>query len=205
MRCQSCGKQCNGDYCSMHDPKQSKFTTLTTSLTDIEKEVLANTSIQKINLNSKVVFGYGTGVNKIVILGEAPSMKGGAITGEPFTSPYSGRLMTQILKEADIRKEDCFVSNVCFVGLTENRTPTYQEMSLCWSYLARAMDILQPNLIIVLGTTAKQFFESKYIVSNLRKTNVVYLVHPSYVLRKGEEAITNYKQRFLEVLNAKRI
>ncbi|KKL45097.1 hypothetical protein LCGC14_2359120, partial [marine sediment metagenome] len=47
---------------------------------------------------------------KIVILGEAP----GAVEvqrGEPFVGP-SGKLLSQILAQAGIRKDQCYITNV---------------------------------------------------------------------------------------------
>lgn len=199
MRCKVCGKKSSGKYCVKHDKKQTNLSfNVKETLKKVEEEVLSSFDIQKINKNSKVVFGYGNGVNKIVIIGIAPAERGGAITGEPFTSPTSGKLLNDILKENGIKKEDCFISNICFVGLPGNRSPLQSEVNLCLPYLSRALNIIKPRKVILLGSLTKDFFNTSSLSKVSSIFSLHFLHHPSYAIRTSTEK--EYKKEFAEVL-----
>jgi len=198
MICKICGKQSKEEYCVLHDKKQTRIDSKVETLKDIEEEVLRNVEIQNINKNSKVVFSYGSGKNGIVITGVAPAERGGAITGEPFSSPTSGRLLNDILKENNIKKEECFISNICFVGLPGNRTPLQSEVDLCLPYLVRALDIIKPKKVILLGSLTKMYFNVNSLSKISSTFSLHFLHHPSYALRRGLEKV--YKREFEEVL-----
>ena len=223
MRCEVCGKQSLSKYCMLHDKNQSRldtedvpniFSHIQSRLLEIEREVLNNKEIQAINRDSKVVFGYGTGVNKIVIIGTAPSMRGGAIAGIPFSSPVSGKLVNDILLANNVKKEECFISNVCFTGLTDNRSPNEYEIGLCLPYLVEVIKLIKPRIIILLGNVAKNAFIEEYSIdysNEFFQTKIAYnyafnfvsLPHPSFIIRlNNEKILLDYKDKFKSVLNA---
>lgn len=57
------------------------------------------------------VAGYGPSKADIVIVGEAPG-EDEELEGKPFVGA-SGKLLTTLLREAGIRREDCYITNVC--------------------------------------------------------------------------------------------
>jgi DNA polymerase I-like protein with 3'-5' exonuclease and polymerase domains/uracil-DNA glycosylase len=57
------------------------------------------------------VCGYGPAKADIVIVGEAPN-EDDELEGKPFAGT-TGRLLTTLLREAGIRREECYVTNVC--------------------------------------------------------------------------------------------
>jgi len=174
------------------------------SLKEIELRVNQDTNIVNMFPDSKVVFGYGTGSNKIVIIGEAPAQKGGNITGEPFTSARSGKLMQEILDESNIRKDECFVSNICFCSPPNNRVPSYQEVSFCLPYLKNAIKVVDPKIVILVGRAAATYFlglsfqwDKEYVINDHK---YIAIYHPGYVLRQSASYVQDYKKKFKEVL-----
>jgi len=166
------------------------------TLSKINEEVMNNEDIKNMYTDAKVVFGYGDGSNGIIIIGEAPSRSGGNITSEPFTSKFSGKLLSEILMNNNIRKEECFISNVCFCSPPMNGKPDMDNVILCTPYLLRAIKVIKPKKIILLGMFAKNFLEPGL----KERYNVYSLCHPAYVLRRGIKETEEYKLKFKEIL-----
>ena len=82
-------------------------------------------------------------------------------------------------------------------GTAENQDPSVEEVSACESYLKRQVELLQPDLILALGSvTAQRLLKSKSTLSRLRSQlhyidgiNVPIIVSfdPAYLLRSPNE------------------
>lgn len=178
------------------------------TIEQIKSEVMRNESIIKMYSGAQCVFGYGSGSNGIMIIGEAPSRSGGNITGEPFTSPYSGKLVQEILDENGIKKGECFITNICFCSPPENQVPGFREITLCLPYILKIIQIIKPRIVIALGNLPAQYLlpqgyqRGKYY--NINGIDYVGMFHPAYILRTGNSALSEYKSAFEKILKDKR-
>ncbi len=98
--------------------------------------------------------GSGNPTAKFVCVGEAPGAKEDE-SGLPFVGP-SGELLTQILKAIKFERDDVFICNVLKHRPPANRNPSPEEIGACSPYLLRQLELLQPRVILALGTFAAQ-------------------------------------------------
>ena len=94
----------------------------------------------------------------IMLVGEAPG-ESEDVTGRPFTG-RAGKLLQGILDELQIAGR-VYISNAVKCRPTKstpdgtsNRTPTQREVELCRIFLMREVELVQPELLILLGATA---------------------------------------------------
>lgn len=155
----------------------------------------------------KVVFGVGNIDADIFFCGEAP---GGdeEIQGEPFVGA-AGKLLTKMIVAMGLRREDVYIGNILnwrpemegrqsgrSVHQTGNRPPTEEEMRFGLPYLRAQVEVVQPKVIVALGTTAAQgllgvgsFKSLSSIRGTWRDYNGTPLMvtyHPSYLLRYAD-------------------
>lgn len=155
----------------------------------------------------KVVFGVGNLDADIFFCGEAP---GGEeeIQGEPFVGP-AGQLLTRMIIAMGLRREDVYIGNILnwrpemegrrsgrTVHQTGNRPPTEEEMRFCLPYLRAQLAVVQPKVIVALGSTAAQGllgFGSFRSLGSIRGrwleyqgTPLMVTYHPSYLLRYAD-------------------
>jgi uracil-DNA glycosylase len=103
---------------------------------------------------------------RILLIGQAP----GAITdrrGYHFAGP-AGRFLSQWLDRAGFPpnafRERVHLSSLtrCFPGKAAaghgDRPPSPAERALCWPYLARELELLEPRLVILVGKLAIDWF-----------------------------------------------
>jgi DNA polymerase len=112
----------------------------------------------------KVVLGVGNLEAKIMFVGEAPGAEE-EVQGEPFVGP-AGQLLTKMIQAMGLARGDVYIGNIMnwrpempVAGGGEqygNRPPTEEEMSYCLPYLRAQIELVGPELLVALGTTAAQ-------------------------------------------------
>ncbi len=103
----------------------------------------------------KTVYGVGSPTARIAFVGEAPGHDED-VSGEPFVG-RAGRLLTDMIQKGmGLRREDVYICNVLKCRPPENRNPAPDEVVACEDYLRRQLEIIQPELIIALGSPAAQ-------------------------------------------------
>jgi uracil-DNA glycosylase len=137
--------------------------------------------------------------SRVMLVGQAPGPREGAF-GRPFAWT-AGRTMFRWFEEALGVDEAAFREHVyiaavarCFPGKASgggDRRPDAEETERCRSWLVREVDILQPELVIAVGTMAiEQVLGEKAPLVELvgttrrarwhgRELDVVSLPHPS--------------------------
>lgn len=102
---------------------------------------------------TNVVFGDGNIKADIMFIGEAPGSDEDR-TGKPFVG-RSGRLLTKILNDLDLRRErDYYICNICKCRPENNRNPKEDEMETCMPYLRNQFALVKPKIIVCLGAIA---------------------------------------------------
>jgi uracil-DNA glycosylase family 4 len=138
---------------------------------------------------TQTVFGAGPGQARLVFLGEAPGADEDA-TGLPFVG-RAGQLLTKIIEACTLRRDDVYIMNVLKCRPPENRAPQPHEVANCRPFFERQLEIIQPEFICCLGTSAAQsLLQTNEPIGRLRRrwftygdAQVICTYHPSYLLR----------------------
>ena len=101
---------------------------------------------------TRPVFGAGNADADLVFVGEAPGAEEDR-QGLPFVG-RAGRLLTQLLEEIGIRREEVFICNVLKSRPPGNRDPQPEEIEACWPYLERQIELIEPRVVATLGNFA---------------------------------------------------
>jgi DNA polymerase len=143
-------------------------------------------------VRTHVVFGNGSLSAQLMIIGEAPGHDED-ILGVPFVG-RSGKLLTTLLQEVGIAREDVYISNVVKCRPPHNRVPLIIERETCKEeILFKEIALIKPKIICTLGATAaKALLGSSILFSRVRGefldfmgASVLPTYHPAYILRKN--------------------
>lgn len=147
---------------------------------------------QKCSLGStrtKFVFGVGNPNADAMLIGEAPGHDED-IQGEPFVG-RAGKLLNDILKAINFRREDVYIANILKCRPPNNRDPLPLEMDTCIPYLHKQIELINPKVILCLGRVAANgLLNKKLSLGQLRESNyefngikVLVTYHPAALLR----------------------
>ncbi len=114
---------------------------------------------------NKFVFGEGDPNAKLMFIGEGPGFDEDQ-TGRPFIGK-AGQLLTKAIETTiNLRREEVYIGNIvkCHPMKDPNtpeirgndRPPSTEEMAACLSIITRQIEIIQPEIICLLGRTAAQ-------------------------------------------------
>ncbi len=105
------------------------------------------------NSRHQAVFGEGNPRSRLMFIGEGPGKEEDR-QGRPFVGP-AGQLLDQMLKAMGMnRHEHVYIANVVKCRPPGNRVPDPAEITACHSYLARQIDLINPAIVVLLGSTA---------------------------------------------------
>tara|TARA_B100000674_G_scaffold278348_1_gene230102 strand:- start:134 stop:835 length:702 start_codon:yes stop_codon:yes gene_type:complete len=162
------------------------------------KNDLQNIKNCKLKESAKnLVFSDGNLNSKIMIVGEGPGQKEDEI-GKPFVGD-AGLLLNKMLKAININRQNIYITNVVNYRPPNNRKPEPAEITRYSEYLRKHISIINPKILILMGSTAMEsLFGSKIKISKERGNwkeviinNKSYLTmitfHPAYLLRQPEQ------------------
>ena len=162
------------------------------------KEKIKNIDNCKLKSSAKnIVFNDGNFRSKIMIVGEGPGEREDEI-GKPFVGD-AGILLNKMLKAINISREEIYITNVVNYRPPNNRKPELAEISRYSIFLRQHISIIDPKILILLGSTAMEsFFGSNLKISKERGkwrdvliNNKRYLTfisfHPAYLLRQPDQ------------------
>lgn len=101
------------------------------------------------------VFGEGNPKADLMLVGEAPGADEDE-QGRPFVGK-AGQLLNKILEAIRVSRDEVYIANVVKCRPPNNRYPTKQEAEACFPYLVRQIEMVQPKIIVCLGTLATNF------------------------------------------------
>jgi uracil-DNA glycosylase family 4 len=133
--------------------------------------------------------GAGAPDADFMIVGEAPGANEDA-QGVPFVG-QAGQLLTKIIEAIGLKREEVFIANVLKHRPPGNRNPLPEEVTACSPYLVRQIELVQPKVILALGTFAAQtLLETKLTIGKLRSqvhryygVPLIVTYHPAALLR----------------------
>lgn len=153
------------------------------------------------------VFAAPPKPNKLLFLGEAPG-RDEIVRNENFTGG-AGRVLYRWCKQIGVNKEEAEVRNVvkCRPTMVNNlgnevdRAPTEAEIRHCAPFLAKELEIINPNLIVALGATALYVTTGRTAITSYRgrvcegplrhgsqteRIKVLPIYHPAFIMRQQE-------------------
>lgn len=101
---------------------------------------------------TRAVPGVGPGDARIMIVGEAPGQYEDQ-QGEPFVGP-AGKLLDQLLNGIGLSRADVFITNILKCRPPGNRDPLPSEAEACSPYLEQQLQLIRPEVVLVLGRHA---------------------------------------------------
>ena len=165
--------------------KSLKF--LKKSITDLK-----NCDLKKKAKN--IVFGDGNPKSNIMLVGEAPGANEDE-EGLPFVG-RAGILLDKMLASINLNREKVYISNIVNYRPPENRRPTDEEIDRYLPFIKKHIQIINPKILILLGSTAMNALVGKdAVISKMRgrwiekqygncKTNVIITFHPAFLMRQ---------------------
>jgi uracil-DNA glycosylase family 4 len=107
----------------------------------------------------RLVPGHGLVTAPLVIVGEAPAGEEERL-GEPFIGP-SGQLLRDLLKDAGVAWDWCYVTNTVPWRMPNDRKPYPFEIMASCRRVQQEAAVLEPRVIIAAGAVAFQALTSK--------------------------------------------
>ncbi len=139
---------------------------------------------------NNIVFGDGNPEAEIMLISEGPGyhedMQGKTFVGK------SGQLLDKILGACGFQRDKhLFIANIVKCRPPNNRDPLPQEREACVPYLYQQIEIIDPKIIILLGSTAlKGLVDPNAKITQLRGNWINWqnrlampTYHPSALLR----------------------
>jgi DNA polymerase len=106
----------------------------------------------------------GSVAARIMFIGEAPGRKGADRTRVPFSGDQSGQNFDRFLASIGLGREHIFITSAALCNpRTEsgaNRKPSKGELRNCSQFLRRTLEIVNPALVVTLGSVALEALKS---------------------------------------------
>jgi DNA polymerase len=107
---------------------------------------------QLVAARTTVVFGAGDPDADVLFVGESPGQNEDQ-QGLPLVGA-AGRLLTDLLAEVGLRREDVYVTTALKCRPPSNRDPLAEELAHCRSYLHGQIELVRPKVVCTLGNFA---------------------------------------------------
>jgi len=147
----------------------------------------------------KIVFGDGSPTARLMFVGEGPGADED-VQGIPFVGK-AGQLLNNMIAAMGLKREEVYIANIVKCRPPGNRVPEPVEANTCSQFLVRQIDVVRPEVIVALGSTAATYLLGvKQSLSGLRgrwhtcrgaKLAVTY--HPAFLLRDPRQKVEAWK------------
>jgi len=141
------------------------------------------------------VFADGTPSHRIMFIGEAPGAEEDRL-GKPFVG-RAGQLLDKMLASIGLdRNTNTYITNVLNWRPPGNRDPSPEEAAMCLPFLRRHIELVAPEIIVLLGATAARHVLGRtdgimrlrghwleYFAAG-KMVPVMPTLHPAYLLRQ---------------------
>jgi uracil-DNA glycosylase family 4 len=142
-------------------------------------------------------FARGRDGARVMFIGEAPG-RDEDLQGKPFVG-RAGQLLDRMLGAIGLGEDDFYITNTVYWRPPGNRTPTPAEVEACAPFLARQIELLSPEVIVLLGGAATKTIlgitegimrlRGKWLSYPCAGRDIATLatLHPAYLLRNPED------------------
>ncbi len=175
---------------AIKSPKSKKLQELKDSISKIK-----NCELKKNSTN--IVFSDGSPNSKHLIIGEGPGANED-LEGVPFIGK-TGELLDKMLLSINLDRDNVYISNVVNYRPPENRNPTGEEIARYLPYLIKHVEIINPQILILLGSTALiAIIGNDKVISDVRgkwiekkvgrcNTSIIASFHPAFLMRQPDQ------------------
>ena len=175
---------------SFEGTKQQKLEKLKKSIS-----IIKNCELKKSANN--LVFSDGNKDSKLMIIGEGPGAQED-IAGTPFIG-RAGKLLDKMLDSIQLDRKKVYISNVVNYRPPENRRPTDDEVARYLPYLISHIEIINPKIVLLLGSTAlNSIIGNDEVISVARgkwnqmqigsiKPWIIASFHPAFLMRQPQQ------------------
>ena len=163
-------------------------------LTILKKAIIDLKNCDLKNQAKNIVFSDGNPKSKIMLIGEAPGANEDQ-EGLPFVG-RAGVLLDKMLAAINLDRTKVYISNIVNYRPPENRRPTEEEIKRYLPFITKHIEIINPKILILLGSTAMNaLIGSDVVISKMRgkwiekkfgncKTSVIITFHPAFLMRQ---------------------
>ncbi len=160
-----------------------------------EMHLIKNCELKKSATN--LVFADGNIDSKIMIIGEGPGAQED-IEGKPFVG-RAGKLLDKMLASIKLDRTKVYITNVVNYRPPANRKPTDEEMDRYFPYLVNHIEIINPKILFLLGSTAlNAVIGNEVVISKARgkwinkeigeaKPWIIASFHPAFLMRQPDQ------------------
>lgn len=135
--------------------------------------------------------GEGNPRAKLMCIGEGPGYHED-MEGRPFVGA-SGHLLDKILAVSGFSRGNTFIANIVKCRPPQNRDPLPEERAACLPLLLKQIEIINPTIIVLLGSTAlKGLISPEARITRMRGQWIEWqgrwvmpTYHPSALLRNS--------------------
>jgi uracil-DNA glycosylase family 4 len=167
---------------------------MTKTLDELDREASVCTRCRLASGRTQVVFGVGNPDADVMFIGEGPGYHEDK-QGEPFVGA-AGQLLTRLLGEIGLRREDVYIANTVKCRPPGNRDPLPDEIESCRPWLEGQLENIRPRVVVTLGNFATRVILDKPVsISRVRGQRfmiggrtVIPTFHPAAVLHGGGES-----------------
>ena len=146
---------------------------------------------------SQIVFAGGNSSAKIMIVGEGPGAQEDQ-QGLPFVG-RAGQLLDKMLNAINLDRKKVYITNVVNYRPPSNRKPTTEEIQRYLPFLNAHIEIIQPKILVLMGSTALnailgdigviskvrgKWFEKNY---NSLTVWIIASFHPAFLMRQPDQ------------------
>ena len=146
---------------------------------------------------TNLVFADGNIDSKIMFVGEGPGANED-LEGKPFVG-RAGKLLDKMLAAIKLDRKKVYISNVVNYRPPSNRKPTEVEIERYLPYLKSHIEIINPKILLLLGSTAlNTLIGNDVVISKARgkwiqkeigmvKPWIIASFHPAFLMRQPEQ------------------
>ena len=162
---------------------------------DLLREAISNQKNCDLKKHAKnIVFSDGNPKSKIMLVGEAPGANED-LEGLPFVG-RAGMLLDKMLTAINLDRKKVYISNIINYRPPENRRPTDAEIGKYLPFITKHIEIIEPKILVLLGSTAMNAIIGKdLVISKMRgkwidkkfgncRTSVIITFHPAFLMRQ---------------------
>ena len=160
----------------------------------LKKSIINIKNCQLKKQAKNIVFSDGNPKTSVMLIGEAPGANEDQ-EGLPFVG-RAGQLLDKMLSAINLDRKRVYISNIVNYRPPENRRPTDSEIKRYLPYILKHIEIINPKVLVLLGSTAMNaLIGDKIVISRMRgqwiekkfgkcKTSVMITFHPSFLMRQ---------------------
>ncbi|MBV8437166.1 MAG: uracil-DNA glycosylase [Silvibacterium sp.] len=146
-----------------------------------------------------IVFGDGNPDARLMFIGEGPGADEDA-QGLPFVG-RAGQLLNNMITAMGLKRSDVYIANIVKCRPPQNRVPEPEEANTCAPFLFRQIDVIRPEVIVALGSTAATYLlggksplaRLRGRIHETRGAKLIVTYHPAYLLRDPSQKKETWK------------